>query len=43
MHSVKNRFLMRIKNISPDLYRRNLFSITLRDITVVMCLSLIHI
>ena len=23
MHSVKNRFLMRIKNISPDLYRRN--------------------
>ena len=37
MHSVKNRFLMRIKNISPDLYRRNLFSITLRDITVVCC------
>jgi GT2 family glycosyltransferase len=37
MHSVKNRFLMRIKNISPDLYRRNMFSITLRDITVVMC------
>jgi GT2 family glycosyltransferase len=37
MHSVKNRFLMRIKNISPDLYRRNIFSITLRDITVVMC------
>ena len=25
MHSVKNRFLMRIKNISPDLYRRNIF------------------
>ncbi len=23
MHSVKNRFLMRIKNISPDLYWRN--------------------
>jgi GT2 family glycosyltransferase len=37
MHSVKNRFLMRIKNISPDLYRRNIFSITLRDITVVLC------
>ncbi len=37
MHSVKNRFLMRIKNISPDLYRRNWFSITARDITVVMC------
>jgi len=34
---VKNRFLMRIKNISPDLYRRNIFSITLRDVTVVMC------
>jgi len=37
MHSVKNRFLMRIKNISADLYRRNVFSITFRDITVVMC------
>jgi GT2 family glycosyltransferase len=37
MHSVKNRFLMRIKNISPDLYRRNMFSITLRDVTVVLC------
>ena len=35
MHSVKNRFLMRIKNISRDLYRRNLFSITVRDIMVV--------
>jgi hypothetical protein len=34
---VKNRFLMRIKNISPDLYRRNMFSITVRDVTVVMC------
>src|SRR6185436_6522381 len=33
----KNLFLMRIKNISPDLYRRNWFSITARDITVVMC------
>src|SRR3954447_22555068 len=37
MHSVKNRFLMRIKNISPDLYRRNWFSIMTRDITVVLC------
>ena len=37
MHSVKNRFLMRIKNISPDLYRRNWFSITVRDVMVVMC------
>jgi GT2 family glycosyltransferase len=37
MHSVKNRFLMRVKNISPDLYWRNWLSITARDITVVMC------
>ena len=37
MHSVKNRFLMRIKNMSPDLYRRNWFSITARDLVVVMC------
>ena len=28
MHSVKNRFLMRIKNMTGDLYRRNWFSIT---------------
>ena len=28
MHSVKNRFLMRMKNMTPDLYRRNWFSIT---------------
>src|SRR5437667_11125085 len=35
MHSVKNRFLMRVKNISSDLYRRNWFSITARDIVVV--------
>ena len=37
MHSVKNRFLMRLKNISTDLYWRNWFSITSRDILVVMC------
>src|SRR5471030_2519233 len=37
MHSVKNRFLMRIKNISPHLYWRNCFSITTRDLMVVMC------
>lgn len=37
MHSVKNRFLMRIKNISPDLYRRNWFSVTARDLVVLMC------
>src|SRR5271157_5137908 len=35
MHSVKNRFLMRIKNISPNLYWRNWFSITSRDALVV--------
>ncbi|MEK7408993.1 MAG: glycosyltransferase family 2 protein [Acidobacteriota bacterium] len=37
MHSVKNRFLMRIKNMTGDLYLRNLFSITLRDIIVIAC------
>jgi GT2 family glycosyltransferase len=34
MHSVKNRFLMRIKNMTGDLYWRNWFSITARDIVV---------
>src|SRR5271154_514723 len=34
MHSVKNRFLMRIKNMTPDLYRRNWVSITTRDLMV---------
>jgi hypothetical protein len=37
MHSVKNRFLMRIKNMTPDLYRRNWASITLRDVIVMGC------
>jgi hypothetical protein len=37
MHSVKNRFLLRMKNISGDLYRRNFVSITLRDIVVIAC------
>ncbi|MBC8167620.1 MAG: glycosyltransferase family 2 protein [Bryobacteraceae bacterium] len=37
MHSVKNRFLMRLKNITPDLYRRNWFSITVRDTVVLAC------
>lgn len=37
MHSVKNRFLLRVKNMSWDLYRRNFFSITARDIVVVSC------
>jgi GT2 family glycosyltransferase len=35
MHSVKNRFLMRIKNMTGDLYRRNWFSITGRDLVVI--------
>ena len=34
MHSVKNRFLMRIKNMTPDLYRKNWLSITARDLVV---------
>ena len=34
MHSVKNRFLMRIKNMTPDLYKRNWWSITARDLVV---------
>ncbi|MFB3778855.1 MAG: glycosyltransferase family 2 protein [Bryobacteraceae bacterium] len=37
MHSVKNRFLMRIKNMTRDLYLRNFFSVTLRDLLVVGC------
>jgi GT2 family glycosyltransferase len=37
MHSVKNRFLLRIKNMTWDLYRRNFFSITARDIVVLSC------
>lgn len=37
MHSVKNRFLMRMKNITPNLYRRNWLSITARDLVVVGC------
>ncbi len=34
MHSVKNRFLMRAKNMSGDLYLRNWLSITWRDTLV---------
>ncbi len=37
MHSVKNRFLLRMKNISGDLYLRNWFSISARDLMVVSC------
>ena len=35
MHSVKNRFLLRIKNMTNDLYRRNWLPITVRDGVVV--------
>ena len=35
MHSVKNRFLMRAKNITGDLYRRHWARVTLRDFLVV--------
>jgi hypothetical protein len=34
MHSVKNRFLMRIKNSTGDLYRRYWFPMTTRDVLV---------
>ncbi len=37
MHSVKNRFLMRMKNMTSDLYRKNWLSITARDLVVVGC------
>lgn len=37
MHSVKNRFLMRMKNMTGDLYRRNWLSITARDVVVLGC------
>ncbi len=37
MHSVKNRFLLRIKNMRWDLYKRNFFSITARDLVVLSC------
>jgi GT2 family glycosyltransferase len=35
MHSVKNRWLMRIKNMTGDLYRRTWLPATLRDVTVI--------
>jgi GT2 family glycosyltransferase len=34
MHSVKNRFLMRIKNATGGIYRRHWLPMTLRDLTV---------
>ena len=41
MHSVKNRFLMRLKNITPGVYLRNFIPVTLRDLGIVAyCLLL---
>ncbi len=37
MHSVKNRFLLRIKNMTWPLYWRNFLSITFRDLIVIAC------
>lgn len=37
MHSVKNRFLMRIKNMTADLYKRYWLPVTARDLVVVGC------
>lgn len=37
MHSVKNRFLMRIKNMTGDLYRRYWLPVTARDVVVLAC------
>ena len=34
-HSVKNRFLLRMNNMTPGLYRRFFFDITARDLAVV--------
>jgi hypothetical protein len=35
MHSVKNRWLLRIKNMTASLYRKNWLAITVRDILVI--------
>jgi GT2 family glycosyltransferase len=35
MHSVKNRFLLRIKNLTPGLWRRYWLAMTLRDLAVI--------
>ena len=41
MHSVKNRFLMRVKNVTPGVYLRNFVPITLRDLGILAyCLVL---
>ena len=35
MHSVKNRWLLRIKNMTPSLYRKHWLAITTRDVLVI--------
>lgn len=43
MHSVKNRFLMRVKNITPGLYLRHFLPITFRDVGILgYCLAVEH-
>jgi GT2 family glycosyltransferase len=37
-HSVKNRFLLRLNNMTRSLYRRDFWRITARDIVVVGCI-----
>ncbi len=34
MHSVKNRFLMRINNVTVGVYKRHFFAITVRDLLI---------
>ena len=41
-HSVKNRFLMRVKNISWPLYRRVLLKTSFRDLQVIAYCVLLH-
>jgi GT2 family glycosyltransferase len=42
MHSVKNRFLMRTKNMTFDLFRRNWASVMARDLVVIGCCLLLE-
>jgi hypothetical protein len=43
MHSVKNRFLMRVKNITPRVYLRNFIPVTMRDLGILAyCLLVEH-
>ncbi len=35
MHSVKNRFLLRIKNLTPGLWRRHWLTMSMRDVVVI--------